>query len=385
MRLLCIILLLILMASCRKEGRLPDMTETFGYRETKPFGTSFFYDLSSEVFEGDHEVTNLSIHRLYLANEDSAAMYISVCRTLSLTENDVESLLRFISEGNNALISSEIIDTGLLETFKLTQFRTSLRGGYEQGDEVLEKEFDIKGLPYSFYHRRLSNYFYVSDTSLIQVAGYNSDNRIDAVIIPHGAGKLLLHANPRAFSNYFLLTGDNYLYARNLFQAFSSSSTKWYWDNFYPEQSPAKGGNGSTLSEILRYPSLAAAFFTALLLLILFIIFQGKRRRSIIPVISNAQTPASFMETISELYIHEAENMQIANKIISQFQEHVTRRWYIPSFAELNAEALAAKTGVSVTDTLKLYELMDRIGEGYNLPDEDLVKLEELTQMFYKK
>ena len=47
------------------------------------------------------------------------------------------------------------------------------------------------------------------DTSVTQELGYNESNDPNFIAIDHGQGKFILHIGPAAFSNYFLLTGNN--------------------------------------------------------------------------------------------------------------------------------------------------------------------------------
>ena len=103
-----------------------------------------------------------------------------------------------------------------------------------------------------------------------------------------------------------------------------------------------------------------------------------------IPVPENNSTPASFMETISELYIHEAENNEIARKLISRFQDHIGKKWFLHNISELSPESLANKTGVGLEEINDLRMLMAKAMNDEHISDEELMRLEQLIQMFYK-
>ncbi len=383
MKRLFVAAILCFILSCEREGRLPDMTETFGYSEHKPFGASVMYDLSSLVFYGNHEISNTSIHQIYLTNEDSAAVYISISKYLDLSENDIESLMLFASAGNTAIIASGEIDSLLQKAVGMKQISPDLPRTFEDGRVSLKKEYDTSGKRYSFFHKRFSSYF-LADTSRVKVLGFNSEGRANALSFEREGGRIILFSDPRVFSNYFILSNDNYLYLRNIFRLLPYPTSKWYWDNYYSKLKKQSEGGGSTLSEILRYPSLAAAFWIGVLLLLLFILFNSKRRRAVIQVQEQKMTPASFMETITELYIHTAENRVIGQKMVVRLHDHITRKWFIQNMSEMPVEKFSAKTGVEQQDIAELFSIIKRINQEEEISDADLIRLEQIIQMFYK-
>jgi hypothetical protein len=211
-----------------------------------------------------------------------------------------------------------------------------------------------------------------------------------------GKGRIYLHVAPRIFSNYFLLTGDNYKYFENVISYLRSDPKNIYWDEYYKNTNSSRRKNNnssdsednfSSLSVIRQHASLLWAFWLAIAGLLLYVLFNVKRKQRVINIVKpNANTTVTFTETVGRLYLQKKSNSHIAEKMITYFYEHIRNKYFI-STATINDEfinSLSGKSGVSGEKTKQLFSLIEGIGSGENVEDAELLQLNTEIENFYK-
>ena len=167
-----------------------------------------------------------------------------------------------------------------------------------------------------------------------------------------------------------------------------------YWDDFYRKLSNRRrssGDNGksfSSFSVILANNALAWAFWLCLLLLLLYILFAGKRRQRIVEKIKpNENSTVAFAETIGRLYLQKKDNKNIAEKMITYFNEYVRNNYFVNTNA-INDDfvtTLSRKSGVAHNKVDALYRAIKQINNNTTVDDYQLLSLNEQIQQFYKK
>ncbi|HKC34585.1 MAG TPA: hypothetical protein VKB95_00930, partial [Chitinophagaceae bacterium] len=190
-----------------------------------------------------------------------------------------------------------------------------------------------------------------------------------------------------AFSNYFLLTGNNKEYLEKTFSYFKPETGSVYWDNFYRLRRGSDEGF-SIVGFFKKHPPLYYAFLIVIGSLLLFIAFGGKRRQRLVPErVLNTNTTISYTETIGRLYLQKKDNRNIALKMFTYFLEQVRNNYYLNT-QNLNnefAEALSRKSGVPEARVKHLLQLMNDTDQANNISDIRLLELHNLTQEYFKK
>ena len=80
----------------------------------------------------------------------------------------------------------------------------------------------------------------------------------------------------------------------------------------------------------MKHPPLAFAFWLSLILLLLYILFGGKRVQRIIEQLKpNENTTVTFTETIGRLYLQKKDNKNIADKMITYFNEYIRNTYFL--------------------------------------------------------
>jgi hypothetical protein len=248
---------------------------------------------------------------------------------------------------------------------------------------------------YRYYYFPFLNYFNSYDTTITRVLGVNEKNLPNYIVLFSGKGRLYLHIAPRIFSNYFLLTNDNYKYFEYVTAYLRFSPQYVYWDEYYKYYSSAqqrnRSGNDdrfSSLKVIKQNPPLLWAFYIALAAILLYILFNIKRKQRIIQTIKpNTNTTVVFAETVGRLYLQEKNNRDIAKKMITYFYEYLRKKYFINTTV-INKEfinSLSGKSGVSLIETEQLFELIKNTQDQENVKDEELLELNLKIENFKKQ
>ena len=141
------------------------------------------------------------------------------------------------------------------------------------------------------------------------------------------------------------------------------------------------------MSTIFKYPPLKWAFWISLMLLLLYILFNGKRRQRIVPIIKPVQNSSvAFAEAIAGLYLKEKNNKIIADKMITYFNEYIRSRYFLNTNIANHdfLMALSRKSGVVLNKTETLYRTMQQVSDSIEIDDFILLNLNEQIQQFYK-
>ena len=389
---------LVLLCGCFKSNqgiRIPRLDPKYGYKDKEPMGGYVAYHYLNSLFNyGVTDVINKPFSKLrYEINYDKS-LYIIVAKSVFISEDDLENMMNYVANGSTLFISAEYIDEKLVDTlgakisFDFSVFFAQSEYNMEKKDTWLSLAHEVKAdmRKYGFFFVPFSNKVISYDTLATQELGYNEDNDPNFIAIDHGQGKFILHIGPAAFSNYFLLTGNNKEYLEKTFSYFKAETSSVYWDNYYRLRRNS-GEDFSIVNFFKKQPPLYYAFLLTLAALLIFIAFGGRRRQRLIPErIPNNNTTISYTETIGRLYLQKKDNRNIALKMFTYFLEHVRNSYYLNT-QNLNnefTEALSRKSGVAEARVKHLLQLMDDTDRSDNISDVRLLELHNLIQEYFK-
>ena len=397
--ILTCLLCLLVFSGCFKTNRgvrIPRLDPKYGYKDKEPMGGYIAYHYINSLFnDGISDVINKPFSRLrYEINYDKS-LYIIVAKAVFISRDDLESMMNYVSNGNTLFISAEYIDEKLIDTLgakisvDFSTFFVPSEYDMEKKDTRLSlaQESDPNTQQYGFFFVPFNNRVISYDTSATQELGYNEEHHPNFIAIDHGQGKFILHTAPAAFSNYFLLTGNNKEYLEKSFSYFKPETGSVYWDNYYRLRRRS-GENFSIVNFFKKQPPLYYAFLLTLAALLIFIAFGGKRRQRFVPEkIPNTNTTVSYTETIGRLYLQKKDNRNIALKMFTYFLEHVRNSYYLNTQSLNNefSEALSRKSGVPEAKVKHLLQLMDDSDRSENISDMRLLELHNLIQEYFKK
>ena len=385
-------LTLLFFASCRpgsSRKSLPDLRETYSRKDKIPFGTNIAF----RQLESLYPLNNIRSVRQPFAQtwkqvSDTSSLYICIANQLLLSQEDVDAMLEFVREGNDLFISAMAVDEVLQERIQckindttslflsLADLRTTSTRLRVEPDTSME-----------YFYFPFRSYFSRIDSTTTRVLGYNDRGEPNAIVYFHGKGKLFLHCDPRAFSNYFLLKKENYKYVQQSLAFTQTLPQRLYWDDYYYKAKSRSPENFSTFSEIMKHPPLKYAFWIAMVLLGLFLLFGGKRLQRIIEERKpNVNTTVAFTETIGRLYLQKKDNRNIADKMITYFNEFIRNKYFLNT-SVINEDFitnLGRKSGVPREQVASLYKNIAEAQASGFVDDYRLLALNQQIQHFHK-
>ncbi|MEO6537260.1 MAG: hypothetical protein ABIT07_00070 [Ferruginibacter sp.] len=381
---------------CSNKNKLPDLHETFSYKDTRPFGAYIAYSLLANSFpdnwlalKNDPFATNSK-----WMSGDSTSLYLSLSNNFYVENEDADSLMNFVFKGNTVFIAAAEIDSVLLSKLyckqeNLNWINYMMPFGYTNTHLSLIKAVTTSpDTLHQYYYSPFANYFSQINSRYARIMGYNQNRQPNCIVFYWGRGRLFLHCDPRAFSNYFLLKGNNYQYFTQLLQVMPAKPEHVYWDDYYNKKNyKGQAGSFSTLNTIFKYPPLKWAFFISILLLSAYIFFNGKRRQRVVPIIAPLQNSSiAFAEAIAGLYLKKKNNKAVADKMVTYFNEYIRNHYFLNTNI-INHDflvALSRKSGAPLPKTETLYRTIKQVAENEVVDDFMLLNLNQQIQEFNK-
>ena len=354
-----------------------------------PLGCFVLFNELETFSEGDVLVSKQSVYEYLKDQEFSEPMSLMLINNqVSFDNEESNSLMKFVEDGNTVFISSTYFYGNVLDTLNVSV--------QKQYTNIYRKEADTKFTSPSLkannriYKDVIENSFFESiDTLRTTVLGTLTTKNEDDIDETHpnlikvevgdNNGQFILHTNPFAFTNYHLLD-DKEDYAATVLSYLPKQQI--IWDNNY------KSGRKvitSPLRYILDNTALKWAFYISMFSLILFVIFRGKRTQRIIPVIKKLDNATvDFTITIGELYYQYGDFSNIINKKIQYFLEFVRTHYYLETnqFNSGFIDKLAAKSSNTKEDTKTLVDYIVFLKSKTNHTEQELIELNKKIEHF---
>ena len=371
---------------------IPSLLETYSKNDKKPFGGNIAYRQIEAMYDAIMVQDKKQGFKDTWENiSDTGALYICLAPKLFLTEEEVSAMMEYVEAGNSLFISAALIDQLLLDETGCDEAYNAAELDHLMG-EMANASVNSVVQPetkYGYYYYPFQNYFTGIDSTNTRVLGYNADKKPNLIVYFKGKGKLYLQCDPRAYSNYFLLKDNNFQHLKNTLAFTENKPQHVYWDDHYYKLYSRNNSkrNFSSLTEIMKNPPLKAAFLLSLLLLALYILFGGKRIQRIIAQLKpNENTTVTFTETIGRLYLQKKDNKNIAEKMITYFNEYI-RNTYFLNTNHVHDDflvQLSRKSGVDKDKVETLYRTIVATQGSDVVNDYQLLSLNEQIQNFYK-
>ncbi len=350
-----------------------------------PFGGFVLFGEAPSLFK------NAEIEKIdkdpYLFLTDSTfvenSAYVFINDEISFDERQADEILKYVEKGNTVFISSRSVGYILGDSLNIES-----ASNYNILEEELHPKFfspSLKQDSLPAYKKGVFKTFFDKiDTLKTTSLGYYSseDPEIDElnfIKINFGKGKFLLHSLPEAFSNYYLLKG-NEQYAANVLSYIDAD--KIYWDEYL------KSGRKvitSPMRFILDQAPLTWAYYVLIAGLLIFVLFKGKREQRIVEVIKPLEnTSVEFTKTIGDLYFQHKDYSNIIAKKITYFLETLRSKYYLNTndITEDFIKKLALKSGNTYEKSQKLMHIIKHLKEKSVHSEADLLELNKQIEAF---
>lgn len=313
----------------------------------------------------------------------SNSAYIFINDYLDFDKQQFNLLKAYAAKGNTVFISARQFGTFIEDSLGI-----GTRQAYSFLEEDIETEFFNKSITQDslpkFKKAVYKATFSTIDTLKTKALGYfKTENKnteeLNFITLPYEKGRFMFHTLPEAFSNYYLLHG-NQQYASQVLSHVTADH--FYWDTYL------KSGRkvvDSPMRYIFNQEPLKWAYYVLMLGLLLFIILKGKREQRIIKVIEPLQnTSIEFTKTIGDMYFQHKDFGNINAKKITYFLEVIRSTYYLKT-TTLDADfiqKLALKSTNSVEKTQKLVQLINQLKEKTVHTEQDSIALNKQIEDF---
>ena len=356
----------------------------------------------------DHEFNSIRkpLHKTFDSTLTDLSNYVYIGNYLYLDSTDTDALLEFVSDGNNAFISSWDISYNLMSqllvdwydleiiedsTFCLDFFHPDLsQSGTFELTYYYDSEVMMKALSY------IDSFILLDSTNNLVELGYFEPQYLNFIMLPHGKGAFYLHTTPIAFSNLNLVERSGLAYSEKVFAHLSPGDI--YFDEYSRPQKvefSSSGGSGSSprnfqtspLSYILSQDSLKWAWWLLGLTVIAFIVFRAKRRQRIIPVLeSNSNTSLEFIETIGNLYYQQNDHKKLVKQKMKHFLAFIRNRYQIATNQEEEViiSKIVQKSQIPEKDVSSIFKQASAIQGVAMVSSDTLIFFHQSMERFYQ-
>ena len=382
-----------------------DWTPTFSNKDKIPYGCELLYKVVPNIFPNqkisDEKVPIFSKKRTVKLPPKSNYLYVfSYFRVDSLS---LVKLLDYVQKGNSVFIASEnffgLDDTLHFQTSYVKDLAINDSASINFINPTIRKLSD-----YKYQNQAADTYFDIKDSTknrkLFTILGKNSKGFPNFIRVNFGKGMFFLNSVPMAFTNFYMVKNDNADYA---FKALSYLPEQpIFWDEYVNKISIGKSVKSISKSReakgqedvqespfkfIVSQPALKWAYFITLSALLIYLIFEGKRRQRIIPIMEIPKnTSLQFVETIGSLYYNQKDHKTIAEKKITHFLAYIRTKFYLKT-TEIDQEFktdLSNKSGISLREINDLFDYISFVQNNDYIAENQLVILNEQVENFYK-
>lgn len=395
-----IIVLIIALAKYMGFGhtKIIDWEESYNEKSTKPYGVSILYKELPLLFKDKKVRTVYYTPTTYLnANSEDGygdhvaeGVYMVVGNSDYLDSYDIKELMRFTSEGNTLFISDYYIPEKLSDTLELELEHNT--NGVDSISRYVFKNKTLLKNPVKI-NKNEGDVTFAPNTALsaYQILGYakrNDSLKPNFISLKHGEGQIVLHLEPKVFTNYHLLKEERYKYAEVVLSYLPNANV--YFDSYSKIYDSYYGDaeQESDLQWFLEQRAFKWAWYLALLFTLIFVLFNAKRRQRIIKIIKPLEnTSIAFVKTISNLYFETQDHKNLIDKKITYFLEKI-RTDYNMDTSILDAhfiDKLTAKSGQKKKVVTKLINYINWLRTKSEFFEENLVHLNRHIEAFYSK
>lgn len=411
---LALVLFAIFSALQQNNKRL-DWRETYEAEKKDPYGTYILTQLLNSYFPNkDFQILKDDISQSLTDVEKGS--YVFVGQGIVYDSLELETLLSFVKQGNQAFLSSRTIPTELIYAIVdsfcydllwddyFFYYATEAKIDLEHPDLQLNNNYAYKRVLQkneSNYHvwAYIDSAFFCEQTYSLVKIGNLADTLTNFAKLPYGEGIFYLHTTPIAFSNIHLLEKEGVDYASKVFSHLKEGNIYWDAANKVSEQ-VARGLNQtahtpnrnlsaeSPLQYILSQPPLAWGWYIILAMGLLYLLFRAKRQQKVIPVLEqNKNTSLEFVATIGRLYFLQHNHRKLCLQKMQFFLSEVRAQFGLATnqLDDDFVQKLASSAEVPVELINKILLYHKNIEASNYVSENTLVEFHQLISSFWSK
>jgi len=361
-----------------------DWSLSYSSEDKIPYGAYILRHELKATFPEKQIIDNKESYFQFFRKNNEKTSILFITNEFKPNKIDLDHILKHVEKGNSIFVAADYFSKSFSDSLG---FENEMDFNLLGNDSTLEMNFTNKNLSKQayLYKKAFSNVIFSDlDSSNTTILGTNQKGT-NFVKINYGKGTVYVHLNPMAFSNYNMFVNSNFEYP---FKALSYLPyDKIIWDEYY-KPSNSLYSKTTPIYFILETESLRYAWYVLILGLILFLLFEGKRRQRIIPVITPPRNSSlEFIETVGKLYYHKASHKDLAEKKFKYFAEFLRSNYFLTAdkFSTEHYMRIAEKTGVNKVTIENIFNYFRAISQKASISEAELFSLSNEIEKFYKK
>lgn len=359
-----------------------------------PFGTDALYTLAADFFPAE-EIERINKPFFEFHDEDSSDYnMVFICQTFEISEQATDKIFRHVHNGNTVFISANNFDykflrkLGLRSSYYSISWIMNSQGEYTMPNITLNTKTDTAYIDTisakTRYHAGQNIFEQRSGDTLYEskILGWVNNDMPNFISIEVGDGRFLVHSEPIAFTNYYLLRGNSLKYCEDVFRELPDKRTIWsdYPNNGYITSS-------SPMRYVTSDESLRFGIYLMFTTLILFLLLAGRRRQRAIPVIQPPENNSmEFIYSIRNLYLLKKDHNKVAGHMIRGLKSYVFEQYGLHWKPDNNefTEQFSRKSGIAKKEIALQLEKLKDIENRYVIYASDLSELNQIIEKLQK-
>ncbi|WP_150450825.1 DUF4350 domain-containing protein [Arenibacter lacus] len=361
-----------------------------------PFGCYVLYEELPQIFPAQNivKVEQSLYNPLSKHQSDKRSNYLLINNYLELDKQEVNQLLNYVDAGNDAFLAATSFGNFLMDTLNLSI--ASFPTLKEDSVQIKLTHPTFPNRNYAMTRGLYNTHFTSVDTVKTTVLGHitfpervgslpmdslKNTKRPNYIRVSFGQGNFYLNTTPQAFTNYYML-GGNQEYVGNALSYLNQAPV--YWDNY------KKAGRviiDSPMRFVLNQPALKWAYYLGVTGILIFVLFKGKREQRIIPVIPPLENSSiDFAKTVGGIYHDHRDYSDLISKKINYFLEFLRSSYYINTHTinDKTVSELSSRSGKSFEETKAMIDLLILLKTNKQHNEQDLINLNKKIEQFKK-
>jgi hypothetical protein len=391
------VVILIILTEFTKPKPL-DWRPSYTSYHKKPFGGHILFQELKSIFPEGAALKNRPTYSV-LTELDSTetSNYLIIGGHVDLDRTTIEKLLDYVHRGSSVFIATERLPRYLADTLNLSiqststiledSVRLSLTHKTFRGQNAFiqrgSSKSHIKSLD-SLNSTILGHARFTKDSLETLLDGESEWGQIEVEEVNFiktklGKGHFYVHANPIAFTNYYMLYGHSEYVSRCLSYLPEQAT---YWDDYLKD---GRQIIDSPLRYVLNQDALRWAYYLGVVGLLLFMIFRAKREQRIIPIVKPLENSSvAFAKTVGNLYFQHQDYADLIQKKINFFLAEIRANYHVDTqtLDMTLAKQLAAKSGNSLEKTETLFKAIQKTQQKIQLGQADLIRINKLINEY---
>lgn len=295
----------------------------FNTQNKDPYGLYVFDRELPQLLSGQKlEKTALSPYEFLSDNSKISVeetTFLMIENHRAFDEPSFKSLLENVKNGADLVISNEQFRGNLLDSLELKHYSVYINKLHFVHKDFSKDTLEIRDTYYTaFQVKKPENHQVIAKLN----------NELTFISTKYGKGTVYLSSTPILLTNYYLLNKkDDFSSFTEGFAAVLKNKNIIWYDTNNPD---LISDDQSILRVLFQYKSLRFAWYTLLFGLILYVIFYGKRKQRIVPIIEPYKnTTVEYVETIGKLYYQENDHTALLKKQIKYALHYIRTNWYL--------------------------------------------------------